>query len=73
MSDKQAEHQSTRFTILPHQRIPIPMRLRFAAECLMASRAVPKDASPMRQRRCFRLAMEKQKRRMLRLWRGAVR
>lgn len=63
----------SRFTILPHQRIPIPMRMRFAAECLMASRAVPKDAIEARQRRCFRLAMEKQKRRVLKLWRGTVR
>ena len=67
------KQETTRFVILPHQRIPIPMRLRFATECLLASRAVPKDASPMRQRRCFRLAMEKQKRRLLRVWRGTVR
>jgi hypothetical protein len=63
---------SERFMILPHQRIPITMRMRFAAECLMASGDVPKDASPMRQRRCFRMAMEKQKRRVLRLWRGTI-
>jgi hypothetical protein len=63
---------SARFVILPHQRIPITMRMRFAAEVISASGQVPKGASIMRQRRCFRMAMEKQKRRTLRLWRGTI-
>jgi hypothetical protein len=62
-----------RFEILPHQRVPIPMRARFAAEVFNASRSVPRGAPEMRQRRCFRLAMEKQKRRVMRLWRGTIR
>lgn len=63
----------TRFVILPHHRIPISMRCRFAAEVFNASRSVPRGAGYMRQRRCFRLAMEKQKRRVLKLWKGTVR
>jgi hypothetical protein len=63
---------SGRFQILPHQRIPITMRMRFAAEVISASALVPKGASRMRQRRCFRMAMERQKRRVLRLWRGTI-
>jgi hypothetical protein len=63
----------TRFTVLPHQRIPIPMRLRFASECLLATREIPRNASPMRQRRCFRLAMERMKRRTFRVMKGTVR
>lgn len=66
-------YRSTNFVILPHQRIPITMRLRFAAEVMMATRAVPRAAGLMRQRRCFRLAMVKQKRRVLKLWRGNIR
>lgn len=63
----------SRFVVLPHQRIPITMRLRFAAEVFNASRSVPAVASRMRQRRCFRMAMLKQKRRVLKLWRGTIR
>ena len=66
-------HQLTRFTILPHQRVPIGMRARFAAEVMNASRHVPAGASRMRARRCFRLAMEKQKRRHMKLWRATIR
>jgi hypothetical protein len=62
----------SKFQVLPHQRIPIPMRMRFAVEVMMASRAVPKGAPMMRQRRCFRLAMEKQKRRIIKLMRENV-
>lgn len=61
------------FWVVPGARVPIPARCRFAAEVFNASRAVPPGAGLMRQRRCFRLAMEKQKRRGLRVWRGTVR
>ncbi len=63
----------SRFVILEHQRVPIPMRALFAAQVFNASRHIPKNAPRMRQRRCFRLAMEKQRRRRVRLWRGTVR
>ena len=43
-------------------RVPIPMRMRFAAEVWNAMRDVPAGACRMRQARCFRLAMVRQKR-----------
>lgn len=48
-----------RFQILPHQRIPIPMRMRFFAEVLNAMKCVDRRAPDMRQARQFRRGMEK--------------
>jgi hypothetical protein len=73
MADHQGPLPTSHFVILPHQRVPIPARLRFAAEVMNAAQAVPKGAPAMRQARCFRLAMEKQRRRVLRAWKGTVR
>ena len=56
------------FPIFPTIRIPIPTRLRFAADVIEASKAVPPNASAMRQRRCFRLAMEKRRWKRLHRW-----
>jgi hypothetical protein len=56
--------------IIPGVRIPIGSRLRIFSDVLASMSAVTKGASLMRQRRQFRLAMEKRKRARLRLWRA---
>lgn len=68
---------SEAFPVWPYVRIPMGMRLRLVADVVNATkhvaRTLPKGAPAMQQRRAFRLAMEKQKRRKLRLWRENVR
>ena len=64
---------SARFPILPNVRIPIGARLRIFADVVASMEEVQKGAPVMRQRRQFRLAMEKRKRVRLRLWKENVR
>lgn len=67
---------ANRFPVLPAVRVPIGCRVRFAADVLVASEVVerlPGKPGPMRQRRAFRLAMEKRNRKRLKLWREIVR
>lgn len=59
--------------VLPMVRIPMGTRLRIAADALRAAARVPKEACTMRQRRCFRLAMIKEGRKRLPVWRANVR
>jgi hypothetical protein len=59
--------------IIPGVRIPIGARLRIFSDVVASMDAVTKGAPIMRQRRQFRLAMEKRKRRRLRLWKENVR
>jgi hypothetical protein len=54
--------------IIPGVRIPIGARLRIFSDVLASMSAVTKGAPVMRQRRQFRLAMEKRKRQRLRVW-----
>jgi hypothetical protein len=61
------------FPVIPAVRVPIGWRLRFAADVLMSATQVPKGAPLMRQRRVFRLAMEKRLRLRLKMPRGNVR
>jgi hypothetical protein len=63
------------FPIWPYVRIPMGMRLRLVADVMNATKAVklPPNAPAMQRRRAWRMAMEKQKRRKLRLWRENVR
>jgi len=61
---------TTHYPVVRAVRVPIPLRLRFAAEALTAMQKVPKDAPRMRARRCFRLAMERQRMRTMRRWVG---
>lgn len=62
-----------RFPILPNVRIPIGARLRIFSDVVASMNGVQKGAPIMRQRRQFRLAMEKRKRKRLRLWKENVR
>ena len=59
--------------IIPGGRIPIGARLRVFSDVLASMDAVQRGAPVMRQRRQFRLAMEKRKRIRLRVWRENVR
>jgi len=59
--------------IIPGVRIPIGTRLRVFSDVLASMDAVQRGAPVMRQRRQFRLAMEKRKRIRLRVWRENVR
>lgn len=64
---------SDRFPIWPNVRIPIGARLRIFSDVLASMEKVTRGAPIMRQRRQFRLAMEKRKRQRLRLWRENMR
>jgi hypothetical protein len=61
---------SDAWKIIPGVRIPIGARLRIFSDVLASMSEVTKGAPIMRQRRQFRLAMEKRKRKQLRLWRA---
>jgi hypothetical protein len=61
------------FPVVPGVRVPIGWRLRFAADVMASAAEVPKGAPLMRQRKVFRMAMEKRRRRRLKLWRENVR
>lgn len=62
------------YWVVPNARVPITHRLRFAAEVLNAMAACRQRPLPkMASRRVFRMAMEKQRRRRLKLWTGNVR
>jgi hypothetical protein len=65
--------EAPRWPVLALVRIPIGARLRVFADVLASMEKVAKGAPTMRQRRQFRLAMEKRKRARLRLWRGNMR
>ena len=67
MSDNQP------YWVVPNVRVPIGSRLRFAADVANAVRAVKHGLPRMAQRRAFRMAMERQTRRRLKLWRENVR
>lgn len=54
--------------IIPGVRIPIGARLRIFSDVVASMGAVQRGAPRMRQRRQFRLAMEKRKRKRLRPW-----
>ena len=59
--------------IVPNVRIPIGARMRIFSDVLASMQGVTTGAPIMRQRRQFRLAMEKRKRVRLRLWKANVR
>jgi hypothetical protein len=59
--------------IIPGVRIPIGARLRVFSDVLACMDKVTNGAPVMRRRRQFRLAMEKRKRKRLRLWRENMR
>lgn len=61
------------FPVMPAVRVPIGWRMRFAADVFVAATKAPKGAPLMRQRRVFRLAMEKRRRVRLHVPRGNVR
>jgi hypothetical protein len=61
------------FPVIPAVRVPRGWRLRFAADAFVAATKVPKGAPLMRQRRVFRMAMEKRQRVKLRVSRENVR
>lgn len=64
---------SDRFPIVPGVRIPMGARLRIFSDVVASMDKVTRGAPRMRQRRQFRLAMEKRKRVRLRLWKENVR
>lgn len=63
------------YWVVPNARVPIPHRLRYAAEAMNAMKAVAKrpKAPPMAARRIFRMAMEQQRRRTLKRLMGNIR
>jgi hypothetical protein len=61
------------FPVWPTVRVPMGARMRIFSDVLTSMQAVTKDAPRMRQRRQFRLAMEKRRLKKLRLWRENVR
>ena len=63
------------YWVVPNARVPIPHRLRYAAEVVNAMKAVAKrpKAPSFAARRIFRMAMEQQRRRTLKRWMGNIR
>jgi hypothetical protein len=61
------------YPVWPTVRVPIGARMRIFADVLASMDRVTKGAPVMRQRRQFRLAMEKRRIKRLRLWRENVR
>jgi hypothetical protein len=67
-SDQEPPAMTDQWKIIPGVRIPIGSRLRIFSDVLASMQEVQRGASTMRQRKQFRLAMEKRKRRRLRVW-----
>lgn len=61
------------YPVWPTVRVPMGARLRIFADVVVSLEARTKGAPAMRQRRQFRLAMEKRRLKKLRLWRDNVR